>query len=253
MNMMNVRTTKKSTHRAAVADDLATATSLHTGIVGQAASPDPILEAWRKWRPLANRENVLRRKLDSLDEKPGVVVGVLSNRGGAETPVLAFDDGEIERHYGSGGIFGYDPEHLAALKLELATLQAAQAVIDADALEDEADKVADAADALIAPMLQSAPATAAAVAARVDLAINFSGEIFLGDYPVGMLTVIVRDLMPNLPSDMQAMLAPIASGKGRVRDAYLPATAKDPVKKAARTSAELEVFDRLQERINGMS
>ncbi|MGH6883088.1 hypothetical protein [Hypericibacter sp.] len=234
---------RKATRRAALVGLAASVAAIGTCSASAATEEtDPVLEAWRQWRPLEARLNELRMAKEQImvalpdwAQRPRVKVGEWTSDGcGAKKgdPIYFHSWDQLAAHYGPGSMSfsGMDgPAFFLQKRAEFhaseRAMETARERVGLNDIEDRMEVTEKAADVYLRAMLHTEQPGPVALAARLDVAINFSGAKFLVDYPTNILCAGIRDLLPELPADMQEALRPIATALGTmrtIREAYLP-------------------------------
>ena len=191
--------------------------------------PDPILEAWRTWRPLAEEYAGLLVERDRLEKDLPEWASLAGATWGRRRSSPTCYSMEMSDHLSTIGDAGHQ-EIMRMDRVNFAKrLRRAQAKAKAErdrigltAVKERLKIVVNLREPLSITIAESASTSPVAMAAKID--VSLSGATH--EHPLAWTQYrtccsIVRNLMPQLPTDMAATLEPIAAMKGKVRDAYL--------------------------------
>ena len=199
----------------------ATVTTLPIAAAAALPEPDPVLDAWRAWRPLEERSVYLLTERDRIsaslpEEVHTPMIRVMVPVGGGQMAPLpiwrmkAYDNW-MERLA--------RPDERALLKLHrrnvarrlqraLAKAERQKKLAGLTALQAQLDALWAQQEPLYRAIKDSTSVSPVAIAAKIDVGLSLMDKSdLLGDH---MVCDIVRDLMPQLPADMREALAPIA-------------------------------------------
>jgi hypothetical protein len=201
-----------------------------TSIAGAAVAAEPdevqtVVSAWREWRKLEMEDVALTPKiLAAYNAQPKWV----------QLPGLEFLD---EGHISEDGIDGACvkapawmesaiPAMRDAAKRELRERSQRSAAelehCGYTAMERRSDEIIELTAPLIDRIEVSDSTHPAVMAAKIDLALSRGRRMkdLLDDCPWHALTTILRSILPQLPADMAAMLAPAAEGRGTIGELF---------------------------------
>lgn len=227
----------------------ASATALPIIASAAVPEPDPVLAAWRAWRPLeeeAARLSVERERiwasLPKEAREPIVPVDVPREHTLHVNSIDLYDrytrflDALWENHdpnldpqptgfqLPGDWMRGYRRNFLRRFRRAQAKARELQDRAGYIALGERLVAIWTEQEPLRIAIRESTSVSPVAIAAKIDVALSWrKGSEFLSDQPNCLTCSIVRTLFPQLPADMAAALEPIAAEQGTIREAYLRA------------------------------
>ena len=225
----------------------AAAATITTVPIAAAAAPpdaDPVLEAWRAWRPLEEQAARLVIERDqiwaSLPKEAKAPTVLVETPDGLrlrmpsvdqydrwtgfldELAEKAGDSNPAEPEISGNWLRGYRRNFLRRFRRAEAK---ARALIDKSGWTALDNRIADIWDQMEPHESAIVGATATspvAIAAQLDLGLAHADWTdYLTDLPHKVACGVIRNLLPQLPADMAAALEPIAAERGTILDAYL--------------------------------
>jgi hypothetical protein len=214
----------KTIGRRAILAGLATASIAGTATAAEHDDTEAVLAAWREWRPLQCEDAALTPQIQAAYKALPNWVKV------PQIQVLdtwCWDDKAIDDVCDRAPTWMNPaiPDLRVAAKRELQDLwrrgeEYSQRCGYTD-LEKRSDAIMERQVALVKRIENSNSNHPIVIAAKIDMALSeASSDDLFGDCPWVPISAILRALMPHLPADMAAALAPAAEERGSIGELF---------------------------------